>query len=50
MSSGAAQSKLSTQDTVLRGALSYKFRIELEVNKEVNGNSSEQVSDAQVAS
>jgi hypothetical protein len=70
MSYGVAESELLTEDTVLRrvqGAMSYKFRIGLDVNKEVNGNpgerssgcepiitgrgvSSEQVSDAQVAS
>jgi hypothetical protein len=36
-----AESELSTEDTVLRrtqGAMSYKFRTGLEVNKEVNGN------------
>ena len=36
-----AQSELLTPDTVLRrvqGAMSYKFRTGLDVNKEVNGN------------
>jgi hypothetical protein len=42
MSYGVAESELLTEDTVLRrvpGAMSYKFRPELDVNKEVNGNS-----------
>ena len=41
MSYGVAESELLTDDTVLRrvqGAMSYKFRIRLDVNKEVNGN------------
>ena len=44
MSYGVAESDLLTEATVLRrvqGALNYKFRIELDVNKEVNGNSLE---------
>jgi hypothetical protein len=35
------ESELLTEDTVLRrmqGAMSYKFRRRLDVNKEVNGN------------
>jgi hypothetical protein len=42
MNYGVAESELSTEDTVLRrmqGAMSYKFRTGLDVNKEVNGNS-----------
>jgi hypothetical protein len=38
---GVAESELFTGDTVLRrvqGAMSYKFRTRLDVNKEVNGN------------
>jgi hypothetical protein len=41
MSYGVAESELLTEGTVLRrmhGARSYKFRIRLDVNKEVNGN------------
>jgi hypothetical protein len=41
MSYGVAESELLTENTVLRqvqGAMSYKFRIGLGVNKEVNGN------------
>jgi len=41
MSYGVAGSELLTENTVLRrvqGAMSYKFRIGLDVNKEVNGN------------
>ena len=41
MSHGVAGSELLTENTVLRrlqGAMSYKFRIGLDVNKEVNGN------------
>ena len=41
MSYGVAGSELLTEDTVLRrvqGAMSYKFRTGLDVNKEVNGN------------
>jgi hypothetical protein len=41
MSYGLAESELLTEDTVLRrmqGAMSYKFRTRLDVNKEVNGN------------
>ena len=41
MSHGVAGSELLTENTVLRrgqGALSYKFRIGLDVNKEVDGN------------
>ena len=41
MSYGVAESELLTEDTVLRrvqGAMSYKFRTRLDVNKEVNGN------------
>ena len=44
MSYGVAESDLLTEDTVLRGvqgALNYKFRTGLDVNKEVNGNSLE---------
>jgi hypothetical protein len=40
MSYGVVESEL-TEDTVLRrvqGAMSYKFRRRLDVNKEVNGN------------
>ena len=42
MSYGVAESELLTEDTVLRrvqGAMSYKFRAGMEVNKEVSGNS-----------
>ena len=42
MSYGVVESELLTEDTVLRrvqGAISYKFRTRLDVNKEVNGNS-----------
>ena len=38
---GAAESELLTDNTVLKrvqGAMSYKFRTGLDVNKEVNGN------------
>jgi len=41
MSYGVAESELLTEDRVLRrvqGAMSYKFRTRLDVNKEVNGN------------
>jgi len=41
MSYGVAESELLTENTVLRrvqGAMSYEFRIGLDVNKEVNGN------------
>ena len=41
MSYGVAESELLTEDTVVRrvqGALSYKLRTGLDVNKEVNGN------------
>jgi hypothetical protein len=41
MSYGVGESEWLTEDTVLRrvqGAMSYKFRRRLEVNKEVNGN------------
>ena len=41
MSYGVAESELLTEDTVLRrvqGPMSYKFRTELDVNDEVNGN------------
>ena len=41
MSYGVAESELLTEDTVLRRvqeAISYKLRIGLDVNKEVNGN------------
>jgi len=41
MSYGEAESELLTEDPVLRrvrGAMSYKFRTGLDVNKEVNGN------------
>ena len=41
MSYGVAESELLTEDTVLRrvqGAMSYKFRTGLDVNKEVTGN------------
>jgi hypothetical protein len=41
MSCGVAESELLTEDPVLRrvqGAMSYKFRIGLDVNKEVTGN------------
>ena len=41
MSYGLAESELLTEDTVLRrmqGAMSYKFPVRLDVNKEVNGN------------
>jgi hypothetical protein len=41
MSYGVAESVLLTQDTVLRrvqGAISYEFRTELHLNKQVNGN------------
>jgi hypothetical protein len=41
MSYGAAESELLTEDTVLgrvQGALGYKFRTGLDVDKEVNGN------------
>jgi hypothetical protein len=41
MSHGVAESELSTGDRVPRrvqGAIIYKFRAGLEVNKEVNGN------------
>jgi hypothetical protein len=41
MTYGVAESELLTEDTVLRrvqGAMSYKFRTRLDVNKEVNGN------------
>jgi hypothetical protein len=41
MSYGVAESELFTAETVLRraqGAMSYKFRTRLDVNKEVNGN------------
>jgi hypothetical protein len=42
MSYGVAKSEWLTEDTVLRrmqGAMSYKFRIELDANNEVKGNS-----------
>ena len=42
MSYGVAQPQLLTEDTVLRwvlGAMSYKIRAPLDINKEVNGNS-----------
>ncbi len=41
MSFGVTGSELLTKNTVLsrvQGAMSYKFRIGLDVNKEVNGN------------
>jgi hypothetical protein len=41
MSYGVAESELLTEDTVLRrvrGAMSYKCRTRLDVNREVNGN------------
>ena len=41
MNYGVAESELLTEDTVLmrvQGAMSYKFRRRLDVNKEVNGN------------
>jgi hypothetical protein len=41
MSYAVAESELLTEDTVLgrvQGAMSYKFRTGLDVNKEVNGN------------
>jgi len=41
MSYGMAESELPTEDTALRrvqGAMSYRFRTRLDVNKEVNGN------------
>ena len=41
MSYGVAESEVLTENTVLRrvqGAMSYKFRIGLDVNKEENGN------------
>jgi hypothetical protein len=41
MSYGVAESELLTEETVRRrvqGAISYKFRTGLDVNKEVNGN------------
>ena len=41
MSYGVAKSELLTENTVLRrvrGAMNYKFRIGLAVNKGVNGN------------
>ena len=41
MSYGVAESELLTENTVLRrvqGAMSYNFRIGLDVNKEVYGN------------
>ena len=41
MSYGVAESELLTEDTVLRrvqGAMSYKFQIGLDVNKDVKGN------------
>ena len=41
MSYGVAESELLMEDIVLRrmqGAMSYKFRTRLDVNKEVNGN------------
>jgi hypothetical protein len=44
MSYGVAESELVTEETVLRrvqGAISYKFRTGLDVNKEVNGNPSD---------
>jgi hypothetical protein len=48
-----AKSESLTEDKVLRQAqtaFGYKFSIGLDVAKEPNGNSSEPVSDAQVAS
>jgi hypothetical protein len=42
MSYGAAESELLTDNTTLKrvqGAMSYKFRRGLDVNKEVNGKS-----------
>jgi hypothetical protein len=42
ISYGVAESKLLMEDTVLRrvqGAMSYKFRTGMDVNKEVSGNS-----------
>ena len=44
MSYGVAESELLTENTVPRrvqGAMNYKFRIGLDVNKEVNGNAGE---------
>ena len=41
MSYGLTESELLTEDTALtrvQGAMSYKFRTRLDVNKEVNGN------------
>ena len=41
MSYGGAESELLTEDKVLgrmQGAMNYKFRTGLDVNKEVNGN------------
>jgi hypothetical protein len=44
MSYGVAESELLTENTLLmrvQGAMSYKLRIGLDVNKEVNGNALE---------